>query len=591
MVRDSSIARPPSSGRLGAAIAAVLLISAGAAVYANSFSGVFLFDDEPAILKNPHIRSLTPLGDALIAPENTTVSGRPLVSLSLAINYALGGLNVWGYHALNLAVHLLAGLVLFGVVRRTLLSPRLDARYTGRATWLGLVIALLWVVHPLQTQAVTYVVQRAESMAGLFYLLTLYSVIRGAGGSAAPAWFGAAVVFCGLGMATKETPVTAPVVVLIYDRVFLARSFRELLRRRWLLYVALAATWCILAAVLWHSPRAASAGFGLEGLTPWAYARSQFGIILHYLWLAVWPLRQCLDYAWPPAHTAREFAPQMIVIVALLSLSGWALRRRPAWGFLGVWFFAILAPTSSVVPIADLAFEHRMYLPLAAFIAAFVLAADGALRAVAMRRPGAGGAAAWRLARVVLIAGVAVALGVLTLRRNREYHSAVAMWEDVIEKRPRNPRGYVNLGMALNELGSFDQAKTRFRQAVEIEPRYPKAHNELAVALCRTGEAAASFAHFRTAIKLAPNDAEAHNNFGVALCQSGRLNEGIEHLTRALHLNPRMADAHVNLGAAYEQIGRRAEAVVAYENVLRLRPDDADVRQRLNALRRAPSGE
>src|SRR5207249_870179 len=148
----------------------LIIIAAGLCAYLNSLRGPFIFDDIDAINENPHIRKLWPLAEVLSAPRQTPVAGRPVVGLSLAINYALGGLNVCGYHVFNLATHMLAGLTLFGIVRRTLQRHPLEDQPSGSPTWFALAVALTWMLHPLQTEAVTYVIQRAESLMGLFYL-------------------------------------------------------------------------------------------------------------------------------------------------------------------------------------------------------------------------------------------------------------------------------------------------------------------------------------------------------------------------------------------------------------------------------------
>ena len=181
----------------------------------------------------------------------------------------------------------------------------------------------------------------------------------------------AAVVACALGMGTKEVMATAPIVVLLYDRCFLAGSFREAFRRRWPMYVGLAATWAILGALVIAYPwgAATGAGFGLAEAGPWEYARTQPGVILNYLRLSFWPSSLCFDYSWPIATSAGQIIPAAAVIAALLAATLWALRRAPALGFLGAWFFLILAPTSSFVPIiTEVAAERRMYLPLAAVV-------------------------------------------------------------------------------------------------------------------------------------------------------------------------------------------------------------------------------
>ncbi len=369
----------------GTLVCAVAIALAGVAVYWNSLDGQFVFDDQGWIVDNPSIRHLWPPSEWLFPADAAHVGGRPVVSLTLALNYAIGGLDVRGYHAVNLAIHILTALVLFGVARRTLLlsrpfvgsvagthsvsygalrTPISDLRLP---TLLALAIALIWVVHPLNTEAVSYVIQRAESLVSLFYLLTLYAVIRGAtawDGSpepssqrSSPRWYFAAVMFCFLGMATKEVMVTAPILILLYDAIFLAGSFRRALAARWRLYLAMAASWGVLAWTLAATRfHAESTGLSVAGFTPLSYLCTEPGVILGYLKLAVWPNSLCFAYGLPPASWPQEIILPGMTIVAILALVIWALIKRPALGFLGAAFFLILAPTSSFVPILDAAF-------------------------------------------------------------------------------------------------------------------------------------------------------------------------------------------------------------------------------------------
>ena len=241
-VQASAVSRasPPVILFAGGLLACVALVA-----YQNSFSVPLIFDDLPAIRDNPTIRQL---GSALSPPHGSglPVDGRPVVNLTLAINYAFGGLEVRGYHLVNLAIHLAAALVLFGIVRRTLRQPAWRQRYQDAALPLAFMSAALWAVHPLQTEAVTYVVQRAESLMGLLYLLTLYGFIRSADPGASRGWPILAIASCGLGMASKEVMVSAPLMVLLYDRTFVAGSFREAWRQRRGLYAGLAASWLLL---------------------------------------------------------------------------------------------------------------------------------------------------------------------------------------------------------------------------------------------------------------------------------------------------------------------------------------------------------
>ncbi len=226
----------------------ILVIAAGIWAYHNSLTGPFIFDDLPSISDNRTIRHLWPAWYALSPPHGrgTTVEGRPVLNFTLAVNYAFDGVKPWGYHVVNLAIHILAGLTLFGIVRRTLRQPALRERFGAVANDLALATAVLWIVHPLQTESVTYLSQRAESLMGLFYLLTMYCFIRGTASRSAGPWFIFSIVACLLGMATKEVMVSAPLMTLLYDRTFLSGSFREAWRRRRLLYLALGGTWILL---------------------------------------------------------------------------------------------------------------------------------------------------------------------------------------------------------------------------------------------------------------------------------------------------------------------------------------------------------
>ena len=277
-----------------------------------------------------------------------------MLNLSLALNYAVGGCDVLGYHLTNLAIHLAAALLLFGIVRRTAATfPGLRQGPTAPATFIALAIALLWAVHPLQTESVTYIVQRAESLLGLFYLLTLYCFLRGAASDRAIFWYAGSVLACLLGMATKEVMVSAPLVVLLYDRTFLAGSVGEAWRRRWAYYLALAVTWLLLAWLVaqtallprFYGERADKIQqfhmLDIPGHPTWGDSPlSTTGVLARGtvpgLWLAGGDLERCILPA--------------ISLLGLLGLTVWALVKRPAWGFLGAWFFLILAPNRALCP-------------------------------------------------------------------------------------------------------------------------------------------------------------------------------------------------------------------------------------------------
>jgi protein O-mannosyl-transferase len=559
-------------------LACAVIALAALAAYANTFSAPFFFDDLPAITQNTTIRHLGHLREVLSpANDGSSVSGRPMVNLSLAVNYAISGLNVWSYHAANLAIHILAALTLFGIVHRTLrwsaltsmrLPPDGVAQRVGdnalHPDTFAFAVALLWAVHPLLTESVTCVVQRTESLMGLFYLLTLYGFIRGteadekAARLASLVWYGLAWLACLFGMASKEVMVTAPVIVLLYDRTFVAGTFAAARRRRWWFYLALAATWLLLAGLLLRTggSRGLAAGFGL-GVSAWHYALTQCQAVVLYLKLSVWPHPLLIDYGGYVAARVLVVWPQAILLAAILVLVIWALIRRPSFGFLGAWFFVILAPSSSVVPLVTQTIaEHRMYLPLAAVVALGVLG----LQAAFPQR--------WLLVCLALALG----LGALTVRRNHVYRTAVVMWSDAVAKAPENARAFNNLGTALDAARDVQAAIVQYREALRLWPGYAEAHNNLGNDLRLTGHLPEAADEFYAAVQIKPAFAEAYYNLANTLVEWRRPTEAIGYYRKALQLKPEYAEAHGNLGLALAGAGQLPEAIAEYQEALRIDP-------------------
>ena len=566
----AEVTRSAGWRRYAVIAAAAALLAAGGWAYSTSFAGVLVFDDVISITSNPHITSIWPLGRAAAAPRDTTVAGRPVAALSLALNYALAPAdardaltspgpgtspeererflrNIRGYHALNLAVHLAAALLLFGVVRRSLLAPALSERLGRSATLLGFLVALVWVVHPLNTSAVTYVVQRVESLMGLFYLATLYAAIRAAApGPRRTWWTGASILACALGMGSKETMVTAPVMVVLWDLLVgtdRGASRWTLARTRGPLYAGLAATWVILAVLVAGNPRPGSVGFGLGGWTWWSYLQTQAGVVAHYLRLAFVPAPLVFDYEWPKAASLAEVAPHAALLVGLLGATVFAAVRRHPAAFAGAWFFLVLAPSSSVLPIpTEVAAEHRMYLPLAAVVAAAVLG----IHALAGRVPGLRRNTE---AALVVVLAVAAAFGGMTHARNLVYQSNEALMRDTVSNRPQNVRARVALGAELLSAGRFADAE-----------------RELSVAAGLGGSDKAR--------------AQASMHLGSALCAQGKLEAGIGRLNHTLELDPTLAEAHALLGEAHSSRGEQALARTHFVRAADGLPDNAAILRR-----------
>ncbi|WP_415909900.1 tetratricopeptide repeat protein [Oleiharenicola sp. Vm1] len=504
--------RPPSANESSFArlldrpwFAAALLALLTVAAYLNSFRGQFLFDDVPSIVTNPALHSL---GQSLLpsADGGLTTSGRPLLALSFALNYAVSGVEVWSYHLVNLALHLANGLLLAGIVRRTLRQPAFAPRWQADAPAVAFIAAALWLLHPLQTESVTYVVQRAESLVALCYLAAGWFLIRVHEEPGRRAWPVAAFLACLAGMAAKEVMATAPLALALYDRLFLAGSWRETWARRGWLHVALAGTWLLLGAlVLTTAGRGGTAGFG-TAVSVRDYALTQFSAIAHYLRLFVWPHPLVLDYGTALVTEWTRVLPAAVLVLGLLGASLWAVGRGRAAGFGGLFFFLVLAPSSSVIPIATQTMaEHRTYLPLAGLCVLVAAAGVAGLRA-----------RVW-----IGFAGVAAALGAATVARNAAYASRVALYEDLAVRCPTNARALALLADYHQREGNLEAAQRWLERSVALEP-VVESLNNLGNVLQARGDLARARPLFERALAARPNDPTTLLNLGSLLAAEGR---------------------------------------------------------------------
>jgi Flp pilus assembly protein TadD len=291
----------------------------------------------------------------------------------------------------------------------------------------------------------------------------------------------------------------------------------------------------------------------------------------------------CLDYGWPAARTVSEVLFPAILLVGLLILTAWALVRRPAWGFLGVWFFAILAPTSSFLPLRQAAFEHRMYLALAAVVTSLVASGWLAGQWLVRRRRVSLPTAQLLGGSLSLLAGAA--LGVLTFQRNLDYRSVLAIWEDTVATVPDNACSHHNLGVALAQNGQLDEAMAEYRKAMKIKPDYADPHNNLGNALAHRGRLDEAIAQYRKALEINPEYAAAYYNFGAVLYKQGHVDEAILHLQKAVEIEPDNANFHGNFGLVLGSLGQFDEAIVHYQKALETSPGDVRARENLGIAR------
>jgi len=532
MPQNSAASKPRVS-----ILCATMIAIAGIASYSNTLKVPFVFDDIGRIVDEPAIRTLWP---PTVAMQN---SNRPFAQYTFALNYAWNGYDVWGYHVVNIAIHVFGALFLFGFASLTL--RRCAPKYSNHSNLIAFSIAIVWIVHPLNTQAVTYIVQRLESLMGLAYLSTLYCFAKSQYSRRSWAWLLCSVGTCAFGMGCKEVMVSAPIIVLWYDRAFIAKSWRELFDCRKYYYAILACTWGVLAWSMLHYQLDYSSGtlLNVEGLTSWTYLLSQSAVIVHYLSLAFWPAAQCVYPARPVAHSIQEVLPQLAVIAGLILITLWACKYAPRLGFLGGCFFLILGPTSSVIPIKDLAFEHRMYLPLAALTSLTLI---GLYEAIT--RFGLGKLLAPRVHLVATLL-VAIALGATAYERNKVYVSEVSVWKDTLIKAPHNVPVWVGLGGILAKEKKYEEAREYFVRALE----------------------------------LAPSDSNANASYAGLLIELGDYELAGKLLVTALQSNASNLDAITNLGHLQSRIGNFDAAAKCFEAAVLSFPNDEELQSCLIA--------
>jgi tetratricopeptide (TPR) repeat protein len=517
--------------------------------YSNTFAVPFIFDDSFNIIENESIRQLWPPSYLYNRVIGTGLFGRPFISFSLAINYAISGNNVWSYHVLNLIIHLLAALTFLEIVRLTIINNEKCSKYSDNAFLFAFACALLWSLHPLQTQAVTYVIQRCESLMALFFMLTFYTAIRGWQSASTKHWHLLAVLFFLLAIFSKEVAIVCPIILILYEWVFRGNNPSRAVKQSPILYtgLSLGVIMAIFTTIKANTLISRTTQFSFSPLSYWI---TQCQVIFHYLRLAVWPSGLTLDYGWPVA-TIREIWPSITGVLILIGLSVWTLLRRNVIGFLGACFFLILAPTS-LIPLPDLIFEHRMYLPLAPLIIIFIGSSLNAYEWIKKRF------SFWPNIEVSIIAKsfwifiicLGLILGYLTYQRNYDYRSAIAIFSDIIAKRPDNFRGYHGLGMALSERGQYDESLKYLSHALLLNPENAHANNDKGYILSLMNKPEEAIPFYRKSIHLNPRNPKSHNNLGTALAETGKLEEAILHFSIALKLKPEYSGARINLNIA-----------------------------------------
>ena len=551
----------------------ILLLGLGAVVYSNTFWCSFHFDDKSSIIDNAGIRDIHHLQDIW-----NCLPRRFLLYLSLALNYHCHQLDVFGYHLFNLTVHLLTAVLVWWLVLLTLSTPALKGdKISLHANTIALLAGLVFVSHPVQTEAVTYIVQRAASMAALFYILTLCLYVKSRylqENQLTPGlwkyYYAGSLIAAVMAMFCKETAITLPLMILFYEYSFL--KIGKTLNWKYLTPFLLMLFIIPLTMLFTESAKiqpAQDAGAQNDpGILPWHYLLTQWRVMVTYVRLSFLPLNQNLDYDYPISRSLFE-GPALMSFLFLTIVLFWARRLFSKYrlvSFSIFWFFLTLLPESSFLPIKDVIFEHRLYLPLAGYAMFLVSGAYYLLGKNNMR------------AMVIMLTMIVACNSVLTFERNKVWKDEITLWDDAVRKSPHKARPHNNRGLIYNGLGQPGKALSDYNEAIEINPRYAAAYLNRGVVRYQQGDLNGALSDFSKAIQLNPGYAGGYGNRGHIYDQQGDLNRALSDFNKALEIDPETAWFYTKRGIIDYKQGRPAQALSDFSKALQINPDDADAR-------------
>ena len=567
------------------AIGLLLIMAAGIIVYLHSFHAGMVFDDHGFIINDTavHMTDLSP--DAI---KTAAVDGKPrhryLPNISFALNYYFGGLNPFGYHLVNLTIHLLSGIFLFFFIKNTLHIDPQNKR-ESHPELIAFFAALLWVVQPVGTQSVTYICQRMASMVALFYIISLLFYVKGrmAMRETPSEWLKPCLFFSGgflaavCAIATKENAGTLPLVLLLYEWFFF-QDLKLKWSRRQILWIAFFVI-VFAGVVFWYMGEnpmfRIMNSYRRRDFTLIERVMTEWRIVVYYLSLFLWapPGRLNLDHDYPlslsPVHPATTLAA-LAAILGLLIWAAYSAKKGRLIAFAILWFFITQATESTIIGI-ELVFEHRTYIPFMMISLLLVLAI---FRMIKNRSLAYG-----------LLGATALVFSVWTYQRNQTWQEPVSFLTDCTVKSPKKYRPQHNLGVALDDAGDISGAIAHYKIAIQTDPDRASAYNDLGSALLKLGKIHEASQNIRRALELKPDFADAHNNLGNVLFKQGKIDAAIQYFRHSLTLNPDFAEAYSNLGNALSRQGKTDEAFQNFYRALALDPDLSEAHNNLgNAL-------
>ena len=564
-------------------VSIALICLVGVIAYSNSFDCSFHFDDKPNIEENMAIRNLSN-----VKAWWGFVPSRPMGTLSFALNYHFHRLDVWGYHLVNLGIHITNAVLVWWLVILTMSTPVMRGQPVSRHKMsMALFAALLFVSHPLATQSVTYIVQRLASLATLFYLLSLALYIKGRlweGNGGKPVYFcyAGSILFAILGMLTKEIVFTLPFALVLYEFSFIKTDAWKIdLKDRGIqipiiiLGIFVALFFLNFSFSIFNPiPPLLHQGYDYP-ITAREYLLTQFSVILTYVRLFMLPVNQNLDYDYPISHSLFEGH----TLFGLLSLAGifvagiLLFRRYRLLSFGIFWFFLTMSVESSIIPISqNVIFEHRTYLPGLGFF----LVLTGVVFYFLWDR--------YRQVAWVILVLLVLTNTVLTYERNKVWRSDYTLWGDCMKKSPNKPRPLCEYGNALVGAGNISEALTYYDKAIEINPHFYLAYYNRGKAKIDLGDYQGAVTDGEVALRINPYYPDGYYILGIALAHQRKMVEALTHLKEAIKLKPDSADYHYNLGNALAHQGKTKEAIAHFQEAIKLKPDSADAENNLGNI-------
>ncbi|MFA4828045.1 MAG: tetratricopeptide repeat protein [Thermodesulfovibrionales bacterium] len=585
----------------------LIIVLLGFLVYSNTFHAPFIFDDDLYIIENPAIKDFKFFTDTanleklvMYKDIGNFFKTRFMGHLTFALNYRLNVFNVFGYHLFNLCVHIINALLVYWIIILTFRAPFFQKSASEpadekRNQLIALFSSLLFVSHPIQTQAVTYISQRFTSLATLFFLLSLVMYIKWRtikqqtmsneqrANSYAPGamLYAVSILSAVLAMKTKEISFTLPVIIALYEFIF----FEGKIKTRLIFLIPILLTILIIPLTLMGVKGSLAGTDNMANtlnFSRWDYLFTQFRVIVTYIRLMFFPVNQNVDYDYP-LYNSFFSAGVFLSFLFLLSViifgaymffrssgeRGLKLARLISFGIF--WFFITLSVESSIIPITDLIFEHRLYLPSVGFFIAVIASVMILKDKLNLGIADIGGIV---VSAILILSGAAYA-------RNAMWKDKIMLWSDNVNKSPRKARVYHNLGSAFLKQGRTSEAFEVYKTALQLAPKDEGIHLNMGLVYEEMGQSDEALQEYQNAVKLNPSFFKAHNNIGTIYAKQGRLNEALQEYQTALRINPYYAEVHNNLGNVFFDLKRFDDALREYQVALKLNPTYAQAHNNL----------